>query len=146
VSVENKCCIFLYDDLRCSLQQQTSGKHMSITFWQVALVFLLTRNVLSSWLNNGREGELKEGKYIYLVSLYLIVFYMQGFFSSFGWPQYVLVTSYSIVIIALLANVFGKEKFLFKKSPKVCFYDASFGAFQMATVAYYGGFFNGISI
>lgn len=119
---------------------------MSITFWQVALVFLLTRNVLTAWLNNGKDVEYTASNYMSITSIYLIVFYMQGFFYSFGWPQYVLATVYGLVFIIVLANLVSKEKFIKKFTSKVSFYKVSFGSFQMATIAYYGGFFNGVTI
>ena len=130
------------------MQLSTTNKrqNMNSTFWQVALVFLLTRNVLSSWVNNGKEVKYKPSEVVYQISLYLFVFYMQGFFSFFAWPQYVLATTYGILVCAVGYNEVSKEKFSFKKPSKVAFTSASFGTFQMATIAYYGGFFNGISI
>lgn len=118
---------------------------MIITFWQVAFIFLLSRNVLSSWLNDGEESGRKSVHHIYTCLTYLIVFYMQGFFSSFGWPQYALTALYALVFVSVLANSISKEKFINGKS-KVSFYDSSFASFQMAVIAYYGGFFNGMSL
>jgi len=118
---------------------------MTITFWQVLFIFLMTRALLSSWLNNERTME-REGmaNSFFKLSIFPFIFYMQGFFSSFSWPQYVVLIFGVIFIISIFEVKFGKREFIPHKMS--VFNGMTYAVFVYSSIAYYGGFFNGMSL
>jgi len=126
---------------------------LTITFWQVALIFIIVRGVLFGWL---RDGETKDGdgaSRVFGASLVTtFVLYMGNFFSLLYTPQIIYLSIVSILWLLLIfyftMKTFYPEKVTVSKNKSYNCVDFSkelTGKFLFTTLVYYGGFFSTIS-